>query len=94
MAYLDYYRSNPNWATSQWQSIAPPAPSFQPQPSWGGLDFYRAIAGQSYDGGLFNHAFDRLQSLGTQSLSSMGPSIVEAKLMHRRAYGGLVSLFY
>ena len=94
MAYLDYYRSNPNWATSQWQSIAPPAPSFQPQPSWGGLDFYRAIAGQSYDGGLFNHAFNRLQGLGTQSLSSMGPSIVEAKLMHRRAYGGLVSFFY
>ena len=45
MAYLDYYRTNPNWATSQWQSIAPSAPAFQPQPSWGGLDFFRAVSG-------------------------------------------------
>ncbi|EJD00667.1 uncharacterized protein FOMMEDRAFT_22411 [Fomitiporia mediterranea MF3/22] len=89
MAYFDYYRANPNWASSQWQSMAPPAPAFQPQPSWGGPDYYRAMAGGGYDTGLYDYAQNRLQGLGTSGLANAAPSLVEAKLMHRRAYGGL-----
>ncbi|KAF5389478.1 hypothetical protein D9757_004349 [Collybiopsis confluens] len=43
------YRQSPGWGTSQFAFDTPPAPSFQPQPSWGGWDFYRAHAGPSPD---------------------------------------------
>ncbi|KAH8109351.1 Piwi domain-containing protein [Phellopilus nigrolimitatus] len=86
MAYYDYYRGGPNWATAQWQSMVPPTPSFQPQPSWGGLDFFRARSGLA-DTALYNSAWSRVQSV--QDAAGIGPSLVEAKRLHRRAYGGL-----
>ena len=45
MAYYDYYHNAPGWGTSQYQFMSPPVPSFQPQPSWGGVDYYRAYGG-------------------------------------------------
>lgn len=47
MAYYDFYRNGPNWGTGDFQLTAPPAPTFQPQPTWGGLDYFQAYAQQS-----------------------------------------------
>ena len=89
MSYLDYYRQNPSWATNQWQSIAPPMPTFQPQPSWGGIDYFRsAVGGMNVDPNLYNYGWNSLQNIS--NISTYGPSVVEAKMQHRRAYGGLV----
>lgn len=45
MAYYDYYRSAPGWGTSSYQFVTPRVPSYQPQPNWGGLDYYNAHGG-------------------------------------------------
>ena len=45
MAHYDYYHNNPYWGTQQYQFVSPPMPSYQPQPSWGGADYYRAHGG-------------------------------------------------
>lgn len=89
MSYLDYYRSGPNWASANWQSMNPPAPAFQPQPGWGGLDFFRAYSGLN-DPSIYNYGLNRAQGLFGQPVNTMGgPSMLEAKVLHRRAYGGL-----
>ena len=45
MAYYDLYHNAPGWGTSGYHFATPPVPSYQPQPSWGGLDYYRAHGG-------------------------------------------------
>ena len=50
MAYYSYYQTQyPQWVQQQiaGQSfIAPPMPTYQPQPSWTGYDYYNAHYGQ------------------------------------------------
>ncbi|KAF8054169.1 hypothetical protein FPV67DRAFT_1683026 [Lyophyllum atratum] len=44
MSYGYYQQNSPGWGTNQYQFGPPPTPNFQSQPSWGGMDFYRAHA--------------------------------------------------
>jgi hypothetical protein len=59
---------------------------FQPQPGWGGHDYYRAHAGGA-DPYLFDHAWGRVQQYGGAPAGGMGVGIQEARHWHRRAYG-------
>ena len=47
MAYYDLYHNAPGWGSSGFQFVSPPVPTYQPQPTWGGLDYYRAHGGMS-----------------------------------------------
>ncbi|KAI0044351.1 hypothetical protein FA95DRAFT_1681271 [Auriscalpium vulgare] len=82
MSY-NYYQSNlPGWGTNQFQFGPPPMPSYQPQPTWTGLDYYNAH-GMNNDPSLYHYAMNRLGS------GAMGMGLHEARHFHRRAYGGL-----
>jgi len=85
MSY-NYYRKRGGWGTNQYQFPAPLAPSFQPQPSWGGMDYFRAHA-ESPDLSLYHHAWDRVRNYS--NVGDMGVGLNEARHWHRRAYGGL-----
>ncbi|OSC99422.1 hypothetical protein PYCCODRAFT_1446853 [Trametes coccinea BRFM310] len=86
MAYQYYQTSLPGWGTSQFQFGTPWAPSFQPQPSWGGLDFYNAHA-VSPDPSLYNSVMARAPEFG-----AMGIGHRHARHWHRLLYSGLTSL--
>ncbi|EGN99796.1 hypothetical protein SERLA73DRAFT_72584 [Serpula lacrymans var. lacrymans S7.3] len=89
MAY-PYYQNNLNgWGTEQLQFGAPPPINFQPQPSWGGLDFFRAHAAVP-DPTLYNQAFSRVRDVS--GIAGLGVGMHEARHWHRRAYGGLGQL--
>jgi hypothetical protein len=60
MAYYSYYQTHaPHWGQQQYANqvanqsfVAPPVPSYQPQPSWTGQDYYAAhygLRGNGYD---------------------------------------------
>ncbi|KAF7362066.1 hypothetical protein MVEN_00552200 [Mycena venus] len=85
-----YYRQNPTWGTDQLQFGQPPPPSFQPQPNWGGQDFYNAHA-INPDSSLYDHAWNRVRSYSGSAVEQ-GVGMHEAKHWHRRAYGGLGEL--
>ncbi|KIK67034.1 hypothetical protein GYMLUDRAFT_37063 [Collybiopsis luxurians FD-317 M1] len=88
------YRQRPGWGTNQFSFDTPPAPSFQPQPSWGGWDFYRAHAGSSPDPSLFNSAWNRVRDYNYSNYRDYpgGVGIHEARHWHSRAFGGLGEL--
>ncbi|KAF8332046.1 uncharacterized protein EI90DRAFT_916672 [Cantharellus anzutake] len=109
MAYYNYYQSHvPYWGQQQYaqqlmaqgyQFAAPPVPTYQPQPSWTGQDYYQAhyrlANGNFADSdvyvsycGLFDYVWSRLRSL--VGGSSVGPS--EARHWHRRIYGGMIDI--
>ncbi|KAJ7594726.1 hypothetical protein C8J56DRAFT_927495 [Mycena floridula] len=82
MAY-NYYQQNRSGGTNhQFQFGAPPAPTFQPQPSWRGMDYYRAHAA-SEDPSLFQNAYDSI----TSNNAARGVGINEAQHWHTSAYG-------
>ncbi|KAJ7209566.1 hypothetical protein GGX14DRAFT_630780 [Mycena pura] len=82
-----YYRQNvPGWGTNQLQFSQPPAPTFQPQPNWGGMDFYNAHA-VNPNSSIFDHAMNRVRQYSDDALDQ-GVGVHEAKHWHRRAYGG------
>ncbi|CAK5281364.1 unnamed protein product [Mycena citricolor] len=88
MAY-NYYRQNtPDWGTSQLQFGRPPAPTFQPQPNWGGMDYYNAHA-VNPETSMYDHAWGRVRSHAGSALE-LGVGKHEARHWHRRAYGGLM----
>ncbi|OBZ67286.1 hypothetical protein A0H81_12947 [Grifola frondosa] len=87
MAYNYYQNAVPGWGTSQFQFGAPPAPGFQPQPSWRGLDFYNAHA-INPDSGLYDSVLGRFRDVPDWD----GPGHNEARHWHRRIYGGLINL--
>jgi len=92
MSY-SYYRQGPSWGSNQFRFGAPPAPSFQPQPSWQGYDFYREHArasGSSPDPSLFDSAWNRVRDHNREH--SAGVGIHEARHWHSRAYGGMGEL--
>ncbi|KAH9851334.1 hypothetical protein C2E23DRAFT_733076 [Lenzites betulinus] len=86
MAYNYYQRSVPGWGTSQFQFGSPWVPSFQPQPSWGGMDFYRAHA-INPDPTLYNSVMSR-----APQFSTMGLGRHQAYRWHNSVYSGTVSL--
>ncbi|KAH9485272.1 hypothetical protein JR316_0002179 [Psilocybe cubensis] len=83
----DYYQQHARlgWGTNQYQFGPPPQPAFQPQPSWGGNDFYRAHAATA-DPYLFDHAWNRVREYGGAPAGGMGVNLQEARLWHKRAY--------
>ncbi|KAI0360897.1 hypothetical protein OH77DRAFT_1517293 [Trametes cingulata] len=86
MAYNYYRTSAPGWGTSQFQFGQPWAPSFQPQPSWGGLDFYNAHA-INPDPSLYSSVMAR-----AAEFSTMGIGHHHARRWHRQVYSGLMPL--
>ena len=42
MANFDFYRNAPNWGTSGYSLAPPPAPEYDPQGHWGGVDYFMA----------------------------------------------------
>ncbi|KAJ3975218.1 hypothetical protein EV361DRAFT_890190 [Lentinula raphanica] len=81
------YRERPSWGTNQFRfDLPPPAPSFQPQPSWNGWDFYSAHAGSNPDPSFFNMAWNGA------NYRDGGVGINEARHWHTRVYGGLGDL--
>ncbi|KAJ7782876.1 hypothetical protein B0H16DRAFT_1494709 [Mycena metata] len=74
-SYSHYQQNVPGWGTNQLQFGQPPPPTFQPQPDWGGRDYYNA------------HAIDPDSSY-SRSTVEQGVGKHEAKHWHRRAYGG------
>ncbi|TFK25505.1 hypothetical protein FA15DRAFT_703610 [Coprinopsis marcescibilis] len=98
MAFPQYQQpGQPGWAAGQYPSQyggLPPAPSFQPQSTWGGLDFYRAHAPTNHDPSLFNVAWDRVRQFDPVNAQAggLGVGLHEARHWHRRAYGGVNEL--
>ncbi|KAF4621291.1 hypothetical protein D9613_000567 [Agrocybe pediades] len=89
MAYNYYQNTMPSYGSNQpFQFGAPPKPAFQPQPSWGGHDFYRAHAANA-DPYLFDHAWNRVREYGGAPAGGMGVGLHEARHWHRRAYGAM-----
>ncbi|KZT08445.1 uncharacterized protein LAESUDRAFT_67373 [Laetiporus sulphureus 93-53] len=85
MAYAYYQSSAPGlWGTPQYQFTAPPLPSYRPQPSWSGLEYYRAHA--AYDNSDF------YQSIIGRLRVAWGANFHEARHWHRQIYGGLVNV--
>ncbi|KAJ6558555.1 hypothetical protein DFH09DRAFT_533930 [Mycena vulgaris] len=86
-----YYQQNvPGWGTNQFQFGNPPAPTYQPQPNWGGMDYYNAHA-VNPEPSLYDHAWNRVRQYSGSQLEQ-GVGMHEAKHWHRRAYGGLGEL--
>ncbi|KAJ7928605.1 hypothetical protein B0H13DRAFT_2248412 [Mycena leptocephala] len=90
MSYNYYQQNVPGWGTNQLQFGQPPAPNFQPQPNWGGMDFYNAHA-VNPDSSLYDNAWNNVRSYSGSTLEQ-GVGMHEAKHWHRRAYGGLGEL--
>ncbi|GLB37264.1 hypothetical protein LshimejAT787_0403150 [Lyophyllum shimeji] len=93
MSYSYYQANSPGGGTSQYQFGPPPPPDFQPQPTWGGMDFYRAHA-LTPDPSLFDYAWSRVRDhsgLGAGPIGA-GVGMHEARHWHSRAYGGLGEL--
>lgn len=100
MAYYSYYQQQyPYWGQQQYANqyanqafVAPPLPTYQPQPSWTGHDFYNAHYGQGgqyeNDVGMFDYVWGRIKSL--VGASAVGRQ--EARHWHHRVYGGLVDI--
>ncbi|KAG8907435.1 hypothetical protein FRB99_004230 [Tulasnella sp. 403] len=77
----------------QYQVVTPPRPNFQPQPNWGGSQYFRAQAGYGYDDyddrddGFFDNIWR-----GIKDIFNRGFSREEAALWHRRVYGGTMPI--
>ncbi|KAG1731461.1 uncharacterized protein EDB91DRAFT_1252101 [Suillus paluster] len=84
-----YYQPNPNGSggTNQFQFGPPPSIRFQPQPSWGGIDYFRAYA-PHIDPTIFHQVYRNISGAG-MGTPHVGVGINEARVCHRRAYGGL-----
>lgn len=89
--YAGHAGSQSAYGGSQIPVGPPPVPTFQPQSTWGGIDYYRAHA-PSQDPSLFNHAWDRVRQFDSANAGGLGVGIHEAKHWHRRAYGGMNEL--
>lgn len=88
MSSYDYYRTTyPGWGQSQLQFRGPPAPVFQPLPSWSGWDYYRAHA-YNPDYNLYSDIVNRVRASGYTG----GFSVSEAKAWQRRVYSGIINL--
>ncbi|KAJ7502791.1 hypothetical protein B0H11DRAFT_1986372 [Mycena galericulata] len=92
MSYSYYQQSAPGWGTNQYQFPPPPSLQLQPQPNWGGMDYYNARA-VNPDSSLYDNAWNRVRQYSPSALEQgIGVGMHEAKHWHRRAYGGLGEL--
>ncbi|TFK50085.1 hypothetical protein OE88DRAFT_1736366 [Heliocybe sulcata] len=87
MSFSFYQNAGDGWGTQSYRFGPPPAPSFQPQPHWGGWDFFRAHSAIR-DRGIFENALDRVKNYE----GAAGVGIYEARRFHRLVYGGLVDI--
>lgn len=84
-----YYRSTlKGWGSNQLQFGRPPPIQFQPQHSWGGYDYFRAHASH-IDPAIFNQVYSRIFNA---DVGPVGVGINEARIWHRRGYGGLCAI--
>ncbi|KAG8749965.1 hypothetical protein FRC14_000916 [Serendipita sp. 396] len=90
MAYYGYYQQQaPNWASSQFEPLPPPMPTYHPSTNWRGYDYYQAHSGDT-DHSLFDNIWGRFKSaIGS---TTQGYSRQHAKQIYRRIYGGVVDL--
>ncbi|KAJ7039233.1 hypothetical protein C8F04DRAFT_1255373 [Mycena alexandri] len=86
-AYSHYQQNVPGWGTNQLRFGQPPPPTFQPQPDWGGIDYYNAHA-INPDSSLYDHAWNQVRQYSGSTVEQ-GVGKHEAKHWHKRAYGGL-----
>ncbi|KZS98377.1 hypothetical protein SISNIDRAFT_462344 [Sistotremastrum niveocremeum HHB9708] len=111
MAYYSYYQNTSPyhnaWGTPAYQFQAPPVPSYIPQPSWRGQDYYQAHA-NSQDSSLFDYVWSKVPHSSYDSatlddeypydgqvksfVTGAGVSRTEAEHWHTRVYGGMVEL--
>ncbi|KAJ6495579.1 hypothetical protein C8R47DRAFT_1115608 [Mycena vitilis] len=68
----------------------PPPPQFQPQPDWGGMDYYNAHA-INPESSLYDHAWNGVRQYSGSPMDQ-GVGMHEARHWHKRAYGGLGEL--
>ena len=60
MAYYGYYQQAPHWGQPAYATqynqhfIAPPVPTYQPQPTWTGQDYYSAHYRLGHNGPMDN----------------------------------------
>ncbi|KAH7108124.1 hypothetical protein BKA62DRAFT_681137 [Auriculariales sp. MPI-PUGE-AT-0066] len=87
MAYYSQYQAMPGWGSQQYAFAAPPAPTYQPQPTWRGADYYSAHYGQP-DNSLFDYVWSRVRG----AFVGIGVGKEEAKYWHRRVYGGMADI--
>ncbi|KAF9505211.1 hypothetical protein BS47DRAFT_563721 [Hydnum rufescens UP504] len=99
MAYYGYYQQTPHWGqasyANQYNQLAPPLPSYQPQPTWTGQDYFSAHYGLANNGiidnsdvNMFDYVWSRLKGLvGAQAARTS-----EARHWHSRVYGGYVDI--
>ncbi|KAF7315341.1 hypothetical protein MIND_00048700 [Mycena indigotica] len=90
MSYSHYRQHAPGWGTQNLQFTQPLAPTFQPQPQWGGSDFYNAHA-INPNPSVYEHAWGNVRQY-TGAPLDIGVGAHEAKHWHKRAYGGLSDL--
>ncbi|GJJ06275.1 hypothetical protein Clacol_000466 [Clathrus columnatus] len=85
MTSYPYYNTLPQWGTSQFQSIPPPAPQYQPRPSWSGADYFSAHSG-SRDNTVFDYVWYKLRDF------VLGTGFGKNRAFHwwKRIYSGLV----
>ncbi|KAG2121362.1 hypothetical protein BD769DRAFT_1009214 [Suillus cothurnatus] len=84
-----YYRSTlDGWGSNQLQFGRPPPIQFQPQPYWGGCDYFRAHA-PHMDPAIFNQVYGKIFSA---DMTPVGVGIDEARIWHKRGYGGLCAI--
>lgn len=90
MAYFNYYQAQyPGWGQQQYANqyanqafVAPPVPSYQPQPSWTGQDYYTAHyggTGGAYENDVYVFFFFLL--LPSLSLSDASWAICACRLL-------------
>ncbi|KAJ3481739.1 hypothetical protein NLI96_g7454 [Meripilus lineatus] len=87
MAYQYYQTAHQGWGSAPVQFGAPPVPTFQPTPAWGGWDYYNAHA-INPDRSLWHSIYDRVRSF----TGNGGMSRHRARSWHTRIYSGLVNL--
>ncbi|KAG1746105.1 hypothetical protein EDB19DRAFT_1905981 [Suillus lakei] len=90
MSYPYYQSTLDGWGSNQLQFGRPPPIQFQPQPSWGGHDYFRAHA-PHMDPAIFNHVYGEISGANT-GMAPVGVGINEARIWHRRGYGGLCAI--
>ncbi|KAG2153661.1 uncharacterized protein EDB93DRAFT_1248563 [Suillus bovinus] len=76
------------WDKKELRFGRPPSIQFQPQPSWGGYDYFRAHA-PHIDPTIFNQVYSKLSSA---NITPVGTGINEARTWHRWVYGGLCAI--
>ncbi|PFH52013.1 hypothetical protein AMATHDRAFT_2502 [Amanita thiersii Skay4041] len=82
MAFLPH---TPTAQPLQYQHAPPPIAPFQPQPTWGGIDYYRAHA-VNPEPSLYEDVWGKVRNFSNVEENGLGVGIYEARHWHRRVY--------